>query len=575
MFTRSARLILAGVVLALCVWGVTTASAATTAAITANPGPPQALRNDGAGVLTYTYTLSWDSTPDSYVISIINPSGVTVSSSSFPMSGGPGSLSDSGTYTVPGGAPTGRWRVRIQYFNTLFLEAEAAQDFLVDSATGAATLVKFNDLDGDGVRDDGEPGIAGWSITLTRAAGGVSTDPITRTYTTGTDGSVTVSGLAMGTYTIAEESRAGWVATSASSVVRTLSTNGQTESVLFANAQLGQICGTVFTDANRNGVLEAGETPIAGVVVAGSGPTAAEATSDTGGDYCLRELRPGDYTVHVPTPPSGLDATTVQSRAVALRSGGSVTDQDFGYAPPAPVTPEALGRICGVVYRDANENGVRDPQESIRYRNVTIALDGTRAGATKTNADGRYCFADLPAGPYRIRMTPPAKTRSTGDADGKANGTTTIALTLPAGGERLNEDFGLAPPAPVLTITKTASVARVRAGGVVTWTVTVRNTGPSVARGVVLRDPVSLFATIARKGGGRLSGGTLVFGLGDMAPGARRTVRFAWRIDRTAGSRTMVNRAEVGATNAAPKKDSASVKVIRVAPPRREVPVTG
>ncbi len=71
----------------------------------------------------------------------------------------------------------------------------------------------YNDLDADGTRDAGEPGLANWSVFLddnnngTRDAG----EAVTFTSATGT---YSFSGLAAGTYTVAEVIPAGWVQTS-------------------------------------------------------------------------------------------------------------------------------------------------------------------------------------------------------------------------------------------------------------------------------------------------------------------------------------------------------------------------
>ncbi len=64
--------------------------------------------------------------------------------------------------------------------------------------------IKFNDLDGDGTKDPGEPGLPGWTITLT---------PGTATTTTGANGNYCFGPLAAGTYTVGEMPIAGWTQT--------------------------------------------------------------------------------------------------------------------------------------------------------------------------------------------------------------------------------------------------------------------------------------------------------------------------------------------------------------------------
>ncbi|PWJ22253.1 SdrD B-like domain-containing protein [Jannaschia seohaensis] len=66
---------------------------------------------------------------------------------------------------------------------------------------------KWNDLNGDGVWNGGEPGILGWTITLTDEDGN------TVSQQTGADGSYSFTDLMPGTYTIEEVQREGWTNT--------------------------------------------------------------------------------------------------------------------------------------------------------------------------------------------------------------------------------------------------------------------------------------------------------------------------------------------------------------------------
>ena len=63
--------------------------------------------------------------------------------------------------------------------------------------------VKFNDLNGNGKKDDGEPGLAGWTITLTPGGATMVTDA---------DGHYCFSGLFTGDYTLTETLQDGWKA---------------------------------------------------------------------------------------------------------------------------------------------------------------------------------------------------------------------------------------------------------------------------------------------------------------------------------------------------------------------------
>ena len=71
---------------------------------------------------------------------------------------------------------------------------------------------KWNDLDGDGVRDKGEPGLSGWTVFLDTNQNGIL-DSGERSTTTGADGSYSFTGLSVGTYTVAEVAQSGWTQT--------------------------------------------------------------------------------------------------------------------------------------------------------------------------------------------------------------------------------------------------------------------------------------------------------------------------------------------------------------------------
>lgn len=72
---------------------------------------------------------------------------------------------------------------------------------------GSISGMKFNDLDGNGIKDMGEIGLAKWTITLTNQTGG--------TITTMTDasGNYSFTNLSDGNYTVGEVLKLGWMQT--------------------------------------------------------------------------------------------------------------------------------------------------------------------------------------------------------------------------------------------------------------------------------------------------------------------------------------------------------------------------
>jgi len=64
---------------------------------------------------------------------------------------------------------------------------------------------KFNDLNGNGVWDMGEPGLPNWTINLTGAS--------TSSVTTDKEGKYCFTDLPAGTYTVSEIMQTGWMQT--------------------------------------------------------------------------------------------------------------------------------------------------------------------------------------------------------------------------------------------------------------------------------------------------------------------------------------------------------------------------
>jgi len=88
------------------------------------------------------------------------------------------------------------------------------EDYAVTlAASSEVTGTKWNDLDLDGVRDAGEPGLAGWTIYLDTNGNG-RLDPAEPTGITDVNGSYLIAGMGAGTYSVAESMLNGWKQTS-------------------------------------------------------------------------------------------------------------------------------------------------------------------------------------------------------------------------------------------------------------------------------------------------------------------------------------------------------------------------
>lgn len=187
---------------------------------------------------------------------------------------------------------------------------------------------KVEDMDADG-SPEGDPGLAGWSITATREG---SNDSVS--LTTGADGSFAFTGLRPGGYAVSEAARAGWTQSYPSTGSHRVElTSGQSRTgVDFANWRPGVIQGRKFDDRAVDG-SGVGDPGLSDWVITSTAADADATSLHTGADggYAFVGVRPGQYTVteqqregwRQTAPPGG-------SRAVRVRSGLTVDSVDFG-----------------------------------------------------------------------------------------------------------------------------------------------------------------------------------------------------------------------------------------------------
>lgn len=102
---------------------------------------------------------------------------------------------------------------------------------------GSISGQKFNDLNGNGVKDANEPGLSGWTIELDKDADG----SVDSTTVTDVSGNYTFTGLTYGTYRIREQGQAGWIQTTANPADKLIQSGTNVTGVDFGNRQTGAI----------------------------------------------------------------------------------------------------------------------------------------------------------------------------------------------------------------------------------------------------------------------------------------------------------------------------------------------
>lgn len=304
-----------------------------------------------------------------------------------------------------------------------------ATDYVFGERAVVISGTVFKDPQRDGVNGGGEPPLAGVTIEL------VQNGVVIATTTTGPDGTYTFIDLPAGDYTVREVQPDGYGSSSPNEVSVNL-TPGQTQTVDFADT-VSSIAGHVFVDSNNDGVRQAGEAPIAGVVVTLTGTDAAggavnrTATTNASGEWIIDDLLAGTYVV-VETQPAnysdGLDSAGSVG-GVVTTPGDQISDIVLPEATDA--IDYAFGErgqgVSGNVYVDVDLNGVNDGGDR-PLANVVVELrtaSGDLVATTTTGPDGSYSFGDVPAGDYVVIETQPA-----GYGEGPEHPTNRVPVTV-------------------------------------------------------------------------------------------------------------------------------------------------
>ena len=201
----------------------------------------------------------------------------------------------------------------------------------------------------------------------------------------------------------------------------------------------GVVSGTVFNDADGDGVKDAGEAGVANVRVtldAGrDGSVDRSVLTGADGSYKFMRLPEGPYRVGrvLPAGHRGT-APSVGNYDVTLAGGQVVSGRHFG------VTRNVL--IGGSVFNDANGDRARQGTER-GLAGWRVFVDANRDGkwqsterSVLTDAAGNWAFRDLPGGTQRLRVVQQAGWSRTTPTAGYFD------VSLSAGGGRIGLLFG-------------------------------------------------------------------------------------------------------------------------------------
>ncbi|WP_038141918.1 IPTL-CTERM sorting domain-containing protein [Thiothrix lacustris] len=346
-------------------------------------------------------------------------------------------------------------------------------DFLDAKQKGGLSGIVWTDSNTDGVHDTGENPIPGATVIVLDASGSV-----VATLTTDTDGAYEANSLPPGTYTVKVDPASLPVGMQQTADPDAVNDHQTTVTIMPGVSTTGLDFGyvgsvilgdRVWHDLNANGVQDAAEPGVAGVLVTlfrdknGDGiPTADEqlktvVTGDNGA-YQFSELLPLDYLVTFSQPAGYLrsldnqggddsldsDADANGLVAVSLKTGSNLT-VDAGFYH--------LGSLGDYVWLDANSNGIQDGSELLLAGVDVQLLDsaGALLTTTLTDANGHYVFKDLPPATYTVKFVAPTGMAFTSadqgddalDSDADSNGLAVITLT--SGADMHTVDAGVQP----------------------------------------------------------------------------------------------------------------------------------
>jgi uncharacterized protein (DUF2141 family) len=263
----------------------------------------------------------------------------------------------------------------------------AGNNFL-DWKPATITGTVYNDQNGSGSFDTGEPGLSGVTVTLRNGA------VIVATTTTDSGGNYSFTNLVAGTYSVTETDPAGFTSTgdtqapndnTISSIV--LAAGATSAGNNFFDWQPATVSGSVYNDLNGDGSLTAGEPGIIGVTVTlkNGATTVATATTIAGGSYSFTNLAAGTYSV-TETDPAGFVSTgdiqgsltdNVVGNITVVAGGASAGNNFFDWQPAT---------VSGTVYNDLNGDASLTSGEP-RITGVTVTLKNGVATVATTTTD--------------------------------------------------------------------------------------------------------------------------------------------------------------------------------------------
>jgi hypothetical protein len=163
----------------------------------------------------------------------------------------------------------------------------------------------------------------------------------------------------------------------------------------FGIMPMATLRGSVFEDANRNGVIDRDEYGFSGAIIRLTGIDGVDSMlTDASGDFEFAGIRPGKFRIELNPDDKFITTSQPGHYELTVLHRDNRSGYNFGIF--------RLGKIVGSVFEDRNRNGLRDSNES-GLGGWTVLLSGPVTRTTVTNRDGSYSFAALLPGSYTMR----------------------------------------------------------------------------------------------------------------------------------------------------------------------------
>jgi len=334
-------------------------------------------------------------------------------------------LNDSDGMTTPGGILDGVFEgwpsIMVQTGNAGEVTHENDAGFIIDTPDQLADIRGFvwNDLNENGLQNDGENGISGVSVTLTDANG-----TVIGTTMTDANGEYAFSDVKSDNYELTfDASNDPIVGDNFETTLQDVGSDENLDSDISqtSNDVSFEFNAVVFNDADEDGLQGNNEGGIGGVTVTlfnADGTEIATTTSDANGNYAFDNIMEGDYyvIVDVSTNTTGVpnfegtqqdagdddfdsdvNPSTGQSAVFSHDPAAGNSDIDAGFIEPA-------SSITGFVWNDLNENGLQnDGENGIPGVSVTLTDgNGNVIESTTTDANGEYSFSNVKSDSYEL-----------------------------------------------------------------------------------------------------------------------------------------------------------------------------